>query len=113
MHTCEPRHFLQSCLLLLLRERASHGYELVERLEARGLADADPAGVYRALRISERDGLTRSTWCPSAAGPARRTYHLTPAGLAALERVVIDLTQTRNALDSYLRHVDVTPVGSL
>lgn len=112
MHTCEPRHFLQSCLLLLLRERPSHGYELVERLDARGFADPDPAGVYRALRISERDGLTRSTWCHSAAGPARRSYHLTPKGLATLDRVVIDLTQTRDALDSYLRNVGHTALGS-
>ena len=112
MHTCEPRHFLQACLLLLLRERPSHGYELLERLDARRLADADPAGVYRALRILERDGLTRSTWCPSAAGPARRTYQLTPQGLAALDRAVVDLEQTRNALDTYLQHFGRTAVRS-
>ncbi len=112
MHTCEPRHFLQSCLLLLLRQRPSHGYELLERLDASGLTDPDPAGVYRALRILERDGLARSAWCPSASGPARRTYHLTPRGLAALDRAVIDLQETRNALDTYLEYFGPTTVVS-
>jgi len=112
VHICEPRHFLQSCLLLLLRERPSHGYELTERLAACGFTDPDPAGVYRALRVLEADELARSSWCPSAEGPARRTYHLTARGLATLERVVLDLQHTRRALDTYLDRYGVSTAVS-
>lgn len=102
LHACEPRHFLQPCLLLLLRERPSHGYELVDRLRPFGLADGDSGGVYRALRALERDGLTRSAWRHSESGPARRIYHLTELGLHALEGLTLELRQTRGILDAYL-----------
>jgi PadR family transcriptional regulator PadR len=99
---CDLRHFVEPCLLLLLRERPSHGYELADRLRALGFVDGDAAGVYRTLRSMERDGLARSAWRSSAAGPARRTYHLTPDGLAALETVTGDIRDTRRTLDAFL-----------
>ena len=80
MQTCELRHFVEPCLLLLLRERPDHGYELVDRLRILGLADGDSASIYRTLRGLERNGLVRSVWRPSSTGPARRTYSLTGEG---------------------------------
>ena len=50
----EPRNFLQPCLLLLLRERADHGYELVSRLRPMHDTESDSGGVYRALRALGR-----------------------------------------------------------
>lgn len=89
-------------MLLLLREAPGHGYELVDRLKPFGVGDSDPGGVYRALRALERDGLARSAWRPSEAGPARRTYHLTAQGLRALDGLVRGLQETRTTLDTYL-----------
>jgi PadR family transcriptional regulator, regulatory protein PadR len=102
VQACELRHFIEPCLLLLLRERPSHGYELVDRLKTLGIADGDPGGVYRALRGLEREGLAKSAWRPSAAGPARRTYHLTAEGLVALDAVISEVRDTRRTLDAYL-----------
>jgi poly-beta-hydroxybutyrate-responsive repressor len=89
-------------LLLLLKERPSHGYELVDRLKPFGVAEGDSGGVYRTLRALERNGLARSVWRPSDAGPARRTYHLTSEGFRALESLVREVQDTRRALDVYL-----------
>jgi PadR family transcriptional regulator PadR len=102
VQTCELRHFVQPCLLLLLSERPGHGYELVGRLRSLGIPDGDPAGIYRTLRRLERDGLTRSVWRSSETGPARRTYSLTAAGRAALDAVTADVRDTRRTLDTYL-----------
>ncbi len=102
MQACELRHFIEPCLLLLLKERPSHGYELADRLKTLGVADGDSGGIYRALRGLEREGLTRSVWRPSAAGPARRTYHLTTEGLIALDGVIREVRDTRRTLDAYL-----------
>jgi poly-beta-hydroxybutyrate-responsive repressor len=74
-----PRNFLRACLLLLLREHAGHGYDLLARLRDFGL-DKDPGGVYRTLRALEREGLLYSAWEASSAGPARRGYELTWEG---------------------------------
>jgi DNA-binding PadR family transcriptional regulator len=58
---------------LLLSEGQSHGYDLLVRLADFGVK-VDPGGLYRTLRAFEREGLVRSRWETSDAGPARRTY---------------------------------------
>jgi poly-beta-hydroxybutyrate-responsive repressor len=107
MGECEPRNFLQPCLLLLLRERSDHGYDLVNRLRDLRVVDGDAGAVYRALRSLERHGLVRSTWHTSDAGPARRTYQVTPAGLADLDRQASLLEATHQTLHVFLRRYQV------
>ncbi|WP_245574336.1 helix-turn-helix transcriptional regulator [Desulfovirgula thermocuniculi] len=86
--------FMQPCLLLLLRRRPAHGYELMRSLEEFGFGgeDLDPGTVYRNLRRLEEEGLVSSRWDTSGGGPARRLYHLTPEGeemLAAWAEVIL------------------------
>lgn len=74
--------FVQPCLLLLLHERAAHGYELIQSLHEFGFTenDADPGTVYRNLRRMEEEGTVTSQWDTGKGGPARRIYQLTPEG---------------------------------
>jgi poly-beta-hydroxybutyrate-responsive repressor len=105
----EPRNFLQGCVLLLLRERPAHGYELLERLKAFGIADGDSGNLYRKLRSLEEQGMVRSEWEISETGPRRRMYYLTATGDARLRRWADSLAETRRLLDYYLdRHALVT-----
>jgi PadR family transcriptional regulator PadR len=98
MGECEPRNFLQPCLLLLLRERSDHGYDLVNRLRELHVVDGDAGAVYRSLRGLERNGLVRSSWQTSDSGPARRTYQVTAAGVADLNRQAVLLEATHQTL---------------
>ncbi len=102
MAELEPRNFLQPCLLLLLREKPDHGYELAARLRPMHDGDGDAGGVYRALRALERNGLVRSEWQASDVGPARRTYYVTPAGVESLAQQACDLELTHIALHVFL-----------
>jgi PadR family transcriptional regulator, regulatory protein PadR len=79
-----PKNFLRACLLLLLREQPAYGYELLQRLQPFGFDRSDPGGLYRTLRGLEEEGLVRSAWQASQAGPDRRIYELTRAGMEAL-----------------------------
>lgn len=79
-----PTDFLRSCLLLLLREEQAHGYDLLERVREMGFGGFDPGGLYRTLRKLEAEELVRSTWERSDAGPQRRTYRITRAGMEEL-----------------------------
>ncbi len=79
-----PKNFVRPCLLLLLREHPAHGYDLLERLQAFGFDGSDPGGIYRTLRLLEDGGLVRSAWEASSAGPDRRIYELTRAGMEEL-----------------------------
>lgn len=97
-----PKRFLRPCLLLLLREQPSHGYELLERLEPLGFVRSDPGGLYRALRGLEEKGLVHSAWEPSSEGPDRRIYTLTRAGTEELHRHAKALARTRETIDLFL-----------
>ncbi|MGQ0744493.1 MAG: PadR family transcriptional regulator [Acidimicrobiales bacterium] len=92
------RPYLRPCLLLLLAEGPSHGYELLEQVRRLGIRAAEPGGLYRSLRQMERGGLVRSWWEPSAAGPARRTYVLTGEGRRALDEAAQSLAAIRGIL---------------
>jgi PadR family transcriptional regulator PadR len=81
-----PKDFLRACLLLLLRERPAHGYDLLESARAFGFDGADPGGLYRTLRRLEDEEFVRSAWEPSDSGPQRRIYEITRAGMEELHR---------------------------
>ena len=101
-----PRHYLRPCLLFLLAEGPSHGYELLEQTRRLGVRGAEPGGLYRYLRAMEHEGLVRSWWEPSQSGPARRTYVLTDAGWAALDGTVDSLREVRRVLVGLLDRYD-------
>lgn len=97
-----PRDFLPACLLLLLRERDAHGYELLERVGTFGFDDSDPGALYRALRRLEGEGVLRSSWVASESGPPKRVYGLTDAGVEELDRRASDLAEGERRIDAFL-----------
>ena len=99
--------FQVAAILLLLRERPAHGYDLLERLPALiGEERVDVGNLYRVLRALEEQGLVASEWDEKLPGPAKRTYELTEAGGAALERWAAALTETRSHLDLFLQRYE-------
>ena len=78
--------FAEPALLLLLRERPAHGYDLLERLpELTGEARIEMGNLYRLLRALEEEELVSSEWDDSSPGPAKRRYALTPDGERLLD----------------------------
>jgi poly-beta-hydroxybutyrate-responsive repressor len=99
--------FQVAAALLLLRERPAHGYDLLERLpELIGEERVDVGNLYRVLRTLEEQGLVRSEWDETLPGPAKRTYELTAAGGAALDRWAAALAETRARIELFLRRYD-------
>ena len=72
VQTCELRHFVEPCLLLLLRERPGHGYELVDRLRTaekeleRGRGDGGGRRAAESTDAECGDG----AWVPGLPGVA-------------------------------------------
>ena len=99
--------FVEPALLLLLRERPMHGYELLERLPevAREERRVDLGNLYRLLRGLEEEGIVASEWDEGLPGPAKRVYRLTPAGRFVLEEWARALRGARATIDAFLdRH---------
>lgn len=97
-----PRAYLRASLVLLIGESSAHGYDLLEQIRHLGLVHVDPGGLYRALRLIERDGLALSHWEHSGAGPARRTYQLTAAGREWLRSWASALAESHHYVGEYL-----------
>ena len=99
------RGFLEPCILFLLSEDESHGYNLVEDLKRFGFdrTPVDPSVIYRTLRRLEAGGLTSSSWdTDSSAGPPRRVYSLTEQGHLWLATWAAELEETERVLRCFL-----------
>ncbi len=96
------RNLLRPAILLLLKERESHGYELVSRLGELGFDVPDFGGLYRSLRAMEDEGLVSSSWGTPERGPARRIYAITRQGEEHLRESAPGLVHQRRAIGGLL-----------
>jgi PadR family transcriptional regulator, regulatory protein PadR len=111
----QPRRisrFLEPALLLLLHNKPTHGYALIEGLDGLGMEayPADVSAIYRILYALENTGMiTSSHDAQQTAGPPRRVYALTEAGEAYLAAWVQELHATDHLLhrflDAYAVHI--------
>jgi poly-beta-hydroxybutyrate-responsive repressor len=123
MHTRRPRarrphrrgwsvharveRFSEPALLLLLRDRPAHGYELIDSLsELTPGRPVDMGNLYRTLRSLEGEGLVSSEWDADAPGPAKRRYELTAAGRRLLDEWAAALSAARDRIDVFLRRYE-------
>ncbi len=101
-----PPTIVGPCVLLLLAERPSHGYELADRVRGFGFPDSTPNSLYRELRRLEEAGFVSSSWqADQTRGPARRVYRLTGPGNEALLGCAEDAERLGRLLDRYVRRV--------
>jgi PadR family transcriptional regulator len=95
--------FGEAALLLLLSDRPTHGYELLELLPPLSGDDrVDVGNLYRTLRALEEDGIVASEWSAELPGPTKRTYTLTEDGREVLAAWLGALQQLRDELTAFL-----------
>ncbi len=102
-HSQLLKGLLDMCLLSVVSERPSYGYEMVRRLNEKGLDIAGETSIYPVLRRLGNKDLIESYLEDSPTGPARKYYRITPAGKAVLEEWVTDWQAVRNGVDDVLR----------
>jgi PadR family transcriptional regulator, regulatory protein PadR len=99
--------FAEPALLLLLRERPAHGYDLLERLpELTGEARVEMGNLYRLLRALEEEGLVSSEWDASSPGPAKRRYAITADGERLLGHWVDALRRSQDRTARFLERYE-------
>ncbi|MCQ2466439.1 MAG: PadR family transcriptional regulator [Clostridia bacterium] len=79
---------LDMCVLAMLRDGDSYGYDIADTLSSKILL-ADGT-VYPILRKLASDGLVTTYLKESQNGPPRKYYHLTDKGLDLLKEYIDD-----------------------
>ncbi len=79
------RGVLELCVLRILRDKTSYGYEIVTTLEAWAPLAAGENTVYPLLRRLKNDGQLETLMAESPAGPPRQYYRLTSQGRRRLQ----------------------------
>lgn len=99
------RGVLDLCLLAVISEEPSYGYEMTKRLRERGLASVAEGSIYPLLGRLERDGLVETYRAASQGGPQRKYYRPSEAGRVALALGVSEWRAARAAIDAVLAPV--------
>ncbi|NQX47679.1 PadR family transcriptional regulator [Paenibacillus tritici] len=79
------RGVLEGCLLAVIGEEETYGYEIMEKLASSGFVFAREGSIYPLLLRLEKEGTIASTQRPSPSGPNRKYYHLTLKGEQQLQ----------------------------
>lgn len=96
------RGVLDMCLLSVISEEPSYGYEMVRKLEERGLHLASEGSIYPLLSRLQKRGLVEGYLVQSSEGPARKYYRMSEAGLDSLSRWKEDWASFRESVDAVL-----------
>ena len=78
---------LELCVLNVIARERLYGYDIVRALNAAGSLEAAEGTVYPLLARLRREAIIGATIEESDRGPARKYYHLTSRGTAALRRM--------------------------
>ncbi|MEV6910941.1 PadR family transcriptional regulator [Amycolatopsis sp. NPDC051071] len=97
------RGVLAPCVLALVAERESYGYELAQSLDAAGLGPIQGGTLYPVLLRLQRFGLVTASWQDGTAGPARKYYRITAAGRETLRHATADWQEFSAGVASILR----------
>src|SRR5436305_9079100 len=97
------RGLLDLCLLSVMKDGPTYGYEMTKRLRERGLMAVSEGSIYPLLGRLERDGLVEVERASGDGGPPRKYYRPSTAGARALAEGIGEWEAIRDAVDSVLR----------
>ena len=98
------RGALEMMILRSLRRQPMHGYALVQHIKQRSndLLQVEEGSLYPALQRMLRENLVQAEWETSPSNRKVRTYRITPAGIAHLEREVSSFEQMLKGINLVL-----------
>lgn len=90
------------CLLSIIGEEPSYGYEMVRKLQSRGLQLGSEGSIYPLLSRLEKGKLVEGYLVQSHEGPARKYYRITDIGRTTLEDWEAEWRTFRDGVDDVL-----------
>jgi PadR family transcriptional regulator PadR len=93
---------LDMCLMSIIDEEASYGYEMVRKLRDRGLDLASEGSIYPLLSRLQKQGMIEGYLVQSSEGPARKYYRMSKPGQHALDQWRDDWAGFKASVDEVL-----------
>ena len=94
------RGTLEFCILLMIKQRTSYGYEIISNLEKYPILAAKENTIYPLLRRLLKEDYISSSWQESAEGlPPRKYYSITDKGLEYLYAIPAEWDNLLNAIN--------------
>ncbi len=92
------RGTLEGCILKIINEKTTYGYEILLSLKKQGFYDISEGTIYPLLLRLEKQGSIISRLLPSPLGPKRKYYSVTDEGKRYLESFINAWKQISNSV---------------
>ncbi|MGN0711606.1 MAG: PadR family transcriptional regulator [Anaerovoracaceae bacterium] len=90
---------LEGCILKVISERETYGYEISEKLHEYGFSDISEGTVYPLLLRLEKNGLITAQYRQSPVGPKRKYFSISEAGEKEMEAFYASWTELEGAIN--------------
>ena len=101
------RGTLEFCILLMIKQRPSYGYEIISTLEKYPILAAKENTIYPLLRRLMKEDYVSSSWQESAEGlPPRKYYSVTDKGLEYISAMSEEWDNLLNAINEIIAGAD-------
>ena len=95
---------LDMCLLAIISEEPSYGYEMADKLSKRGLDLASEGSIYPTLSRMQRSSLIEGYFVEAdGSGPARKYYRIAQQGVERLAEWKSEWIGLRDGVDQVLK----------
>ncbi len=103
---------LDMCLLAVIAEEPSYGYEMANKLQDRGLDLVSEGTIYPLLSRLQKQSLIEGYFVESSGGPPRKYYRIAEAGAERLRDWHIEWQELAAGVERVLNGGSVAEEGS-
>lgn len=97
------RGTLEGCIVKIISEEETYGYEIVSRLRNYGFEDVGEGSTYPILVRLEKKKIISSIYKESPLGPKRKYYFLTDMGKEFLREFEIVWNNVKSSVDRIMK----------
>ena len=91
---------LEGCILKIIHDRETYGYEISERLKDIGFHNISEGTIYPLLMRLEKNGWLEVSYKESPLGPRRKYFNLSPKGLEELNSFHLNWLELKRAIET-------------
>jgi PadR family transcriptional regulator PadR len=97
------RGTLEGCIVKIISQEETYGYEIVSRLQDYGFDDVKEGSTYPILVRLEKKKIISSVYKESPLGPKRKYYFLTDTGKEFLKEFEIVWNDVKKSVDRIMK----------